>query len=129
MSTESARISAANQARRRSIEVKLDRVRETLQAMRRVRIPITYRTVARRAAVSRTFLYQNADAKTLMATAITAAGNLSEKLHAARSNNRFLDKRLADLETQLVDLTQISDGARDQVHVLPRCVLFRRRSA
>lgn len=29
--------------------------------------------------------------------------NLSEKLQAARSNNRFLDKRLADVEPPLVD--------------------------
>lgn len=187
VSTESGRISAANQSRRCAIEVKLDRVRETLQAMRRARLPITYQTVARRSDVSRTFLYQNADAKTLMTTAITSARdrrrltqaghdaqleaswqqralnaeealktayteigsqrdrigillgqirdlqaeytedtvqrvsventtlkrrvrelteetrNLGEKLQAARSNNRFLDKRLADLEAQLVD--------------------------
>jgi hypothetical protein len=28
---------------------------------------------------------------------------LPQKLHAARSNNRFLDKRLADLEAELID--------------------------
>jgi predicted RNase H-like nuclease (RuvC/YqgF family) len=28
---------------------------------------------------------------------------LTDKLHAARSNNRFLDKRIADLEVQLLD--------------------------
>ncbi len=29
--------------------------------------------------------------------------SLEQKLHAARSNNRFLDKRLADLEAELID--------------------------
>jgi hypothetical protein len=28
---------------------------------------------------------------------------MEEKLQAARSNNRFLDKRIASLETQLLD--------------------------
>jgi hypothetical protein len=28
---------------------------------------------------------------------------MEEKLQAARSNNRFLDKRIADLEAQLLD--------------------------
>jgi chaperonin cofactor prefoldin len=28
---------------------------------------------------------------------------LEEKLHAARSNNRFLDKRIADLEAELLE--------------------------
>jgi hypothetical protein len=33
---------------------------------------------------------------------------LGEKLQAARSNNRFLGRRLADLETQLVDTSHSS---------------------
>jgi hypothetical protein len=181
------RTSAANQARRLSTHDKLHRIKETLQRMRREHAPVTYPAVARWAGVSRTFLYQNADAKTLMTTAIAATADrkrqvqvaqdaqveaswreralnaedalkaahaeirtqrdrigtligqirdleseytedtvqrvaventtlkqrarqlvqdtrgLEEKLQAARSNNRFLDKRIADLEAQLLE--------------------------
>lgn len=187
MSTERTRTRAAIHARQQATETKLDRLRDTLRTMQRDRIPITYPAVARRSGVSRTFLYQNADAKTLMTAAVTASGKqrrqahaghdaqvqaswqqralnaedalkaahaeigtqrerigillgqvrdlqaeyagdtvhrvvtenstlkrrvreladearqLGEKLQAARSNNRFLDKRIADLETQLLE--------------------------
>ncbi|MGN9912211.1 hypothetical protein ACTMTJ_32195 [Phytohabitans sp. LJ34] len=66
-----------------------------------------------RAGASRTFLYQNTDAKKLVATAIELKQRLrrltevnrvlEQKPQAARSNNRFLDKRLADLEVELLD--------------------------
>jgi hypothetical protein len=61
-----SRTVAANQARRRSIRDKLERIESTLRTMRRERTPVTYPAVARRASVSRTFLYQNTDAKNLM---------------------------------------------------------------
>jgi hypothetical protein len=186
MSTERTRTRGANQARQQATETKLDRLRDTLRTMQRDRILITYPSVARRSGVSRTFLYQNADAKALMTAAVTASGkqrrqvqaghdaqvqaswqqralnaedalkaahaeigtqrerigillgqirdiqaeytqdtvhrvvtenstlkrrvreltddnrSLGEKLQAARSNNRFLDKRIADLEAQLL---------------------------
>lgn len=179
------RTSAANQARQEKTRRKLQRIEETLTRMRRQHTPVTYPAVASRAGVSRTFLYENADAKALMATTITTADThrhqarieqdaqaeaswreralnaedalkaaheeirtqrerialllgqirelegehpeetrqrittenttlrqrvrqhtqdtraLEEKLQAARANNRFLDKRIADLEAQL----------------------------
>jgi hypothetical protein len=182
-----SRTDAANQARRISTQDKLQRIQDALQRLRRERAQVTYSAVAQRAGVSRTFLYQNADAQALMAAAITtsttrkhqlqadkdaqaeaswreralnaedalkaahaeirtqreriglllgqirdleasytqdtvqraAAENtalkqrarqlaqdnraLGEKLQAARSNNRFLDKRIADLEAQLLE--------------------------
>jgi chromosome segregation ATPase len=47
----------------------LQRVRSSVQRMRREKTPITYQAVARRAGVSRTFLYQNPDARALVAEA------------------------------------------------------------
>jgi hypothetical protein len=188
------RTMAANHARQQSTLDKLDRIEATLRTMRRERTPVTYPAVARRAGVSRTFLYQNTDAKKLVTTAIDASGDqrrrtqaahdaqveaswhqralnaedalktayaeidtqrerigillghlrdlraeytegtaqrlaeentalkqrvrelaeeargLEQKLQAARSNNRFLDKRLADLEAELLD-TQLKRPA------------------
>lgn len=184
--TPVARTAAAHAARQATVETMLDRVREALRQMRRERAAITVAAVARRADVSRTFLYQNAEARTLVAEAATAAGGqrvrdraheaanveaswreralnaedalkaahreigqqrttiggllgrirdlehdlpedgvqrvltenttlkqeirqltqdnqrLTERLRSARDNNRFLDKRIADLEGQLM---------------------------
>jgi chromosome segregation ATPase len=70
MSTVSSpRTAAAIAARCRASQAMLGRVRDALQRMRRERVPITVRAVARRADVSRTFLYQNPDACQLVADA------------------------------------------------------------
>lgn len=82
MSTEQARTRAANHARQQATETKLDLLRETLRTMQRDRIPITYPAVARRSGASRTFLYQNTDAKTLMTTAVAASGKQRRQAHA-----------------------------------------------
>jgi chromosome segregation ATPase len=176
---------AANQARQQGTRLKLELMEEALRQMRREHTPVTYPAVARRAGVSRTFLYQNSEARKLMAAAVTAADDgrrraqarqdeqaeaawrqralnaedalkaayaeigaqrqriavlmgqvrdlqseytadtaqrvatenstlrqrarqladekraLEEKLQAARSNNRFLDRRIAQLEAEL----------------------------
>ncbi|WP_037972458.1 DUF6262 family protein [Streptosporangium amethystogenes] len=73
--TSGTRTRAANEARRSSTRDKLERTEEALRLMRRERAFVTYPAVARRADVSRTFLYQNPDAKALMAAAIAAYGD------------------------------------------------------
>ncbi len=75
---------AANQARRLATQDKLQRIREALQRLHREQAQVTYPAVAQRAGVSRTFLYQNADAQALMAAAITT--------HAARRRQLQADK-------------------------------------
>jgi hypothetical protein len=186
------RTRAAIQARRAVAEAMLDRVRDALRHMRRERARITVAAVARRADVSRTFLYQNTDARALITEAAAQAsdqrahdqtehaasaeaswreralnaedalkqahteialqrtniarllgkirdletdlpengiqrlvtenttlkqeirqhtadkGRLEERLKGARDNNRFLDKRIADLEAQLTDRLTIT---------------------
>jgi len=66
------RTAAAIDARRRASELKLHQVRDAIAWLRRSKTPITYPSVARRAAVSRTFLYENAGARALMEAAGTA---------------------------------------------------------
>jgi hypothetical protein len=182
------RTAAAIQARRHATQQKLQQVREALTWLHRGKAPLTYPAIARRAGVSRTFLYENPDARALIGQAITkSAGHraqaqaetdarqeaswqeralnaeaalsaahteirahrhrtallmgqirdlendwppeaaqravtentelkqrirqltrdnqtLEERLQAARSNNRFADRRIAQLETQILDL-------------------------
>jgi chromosome segregation ATPase len=181
------RTTAAIQARRHATKQKLQQVRDALTWLHRTKAPLTYPAIARRAGVSRTFLYENPDAKALIAEAITKTADrrtqaqaetdtrqetswqeralnaeaalsaahteisahrhhiallmgqirdletdcppeaaqrtvtenttlkhrirqlthdnqtLEERLHAARSNNRFADRRIAQLEAQLTD--------------------------
>jgi hypothetical protein len=62
---------AANQARHRSTQDKIERVEDVLKRMRQDKVSVTYPAVARRAFVSRTFLYDNTAARALMQDAIT----------------------------------------------------------
>jgi chromosome segregation ATPase len=64
------RTAAALAARRRNTQAALERVHEAITRLRRDKTPATVATVARRADVSRTFLYTNSDAKTAVAKAI-----------------------------------------------------------
>lgn len=65
---------AAKAARRAHSSKLLDAVREALRRMRRDDSQITVRGVARLSGASRTFLYQNPDARQLIADAITTTG-------------------------------------------------------
>jgi len=69
VSTGPDRTQAAIQARRSNTEQMLQRVRGTLRQMRRDHVAIQTAAVARRADVSRTFLYQNNEARKLLAGA------------------------------------------------------------
>jgi hypothetical protein len=77
-----SRTRAANQARRLATQDKLQRIQEALRRLRRERTQVTYPAVAQRAGVSRTFLYQNADAQALMAAAITTHATRRQQIQA-----------------------------------------------
>lgn len=62
---------AAHAARRRQTQAKLERVRQALTDLRREKTPATVTMIAQAAQVSRTFLYQNAQAKALISEAVT----------------------------------------------------------
>ena len=84
MSTTPDRTAAAIEARRRATEQKLHQVRAAIAKLRRAKAPVTYPAVARRAAVSRTFLYENPGARALISEAITkTAAQRAQALDAA----------------------------------------------
>ena len=64
------RTAAALAARRRDTQAALDRVHQAITRLRRDNTPATVAAIARRADVSRTFLYTNCDAKTAVIEAI-----------------------------------------------------------
>ena len=70
---DTGRTAAAVAARRHATQAALARVRDVLARMRREKTSVTVAAVSRRAAVSRTFLYSNAQARALLADA--AAGS------------------------------------------------------
>jgi len=68
------RTAAALAARRRSTDAALVRVRDAIARLRREKTQVSVATVARRANVSRTFLYDHPDARAAVATAMAEAG-------------------------------------------------------
>ncbi|MFK0259549.1 DUF6262 family protein [Streptomyces sp. NPDC090445] len=68
-----ARTAEALAARRRKTDAALQRIQDALQRLAKTRTPITMAAVARQADVSRTFLYEHADAKTLVSEAMSRA--------------------------------------------------------
>ncbi|WP_103339900.1 DUF6262 family protein [Amycolatopsis sp. CA-126428] len=67
------RTAAAQAARRRSTHAALERVHDAISLLSREKLPVTVATVSRRAAVSRTFLYENPEARNAVATAVANA--------------------------------------------------------
>ena len=127
------RTAAAIEARRRATGQKLDQVRDAIAWLRRSKTPVTYPAVARRAGVSRTFLYDNTDARALMDAGGTAhagqrqreqveqdsqaeaswrerALNAEDALKAAHAEIRTQRARIGQL------LGQLRDTERDLTH-------------
>lgn len=123
------RTAAAIQTRRLDTEHKLTRVREAITVLRRQKAPITSAALVRRAGVSRTFLYENTDARALVADAITHATgqrvrdqieqdaeqeaswreralNAENALKAAHTEIRIQRARIAELMGNIRDLEQ-----------------------
>jgi TolA-binding protein len=120
---------AAIEARRRATEQKLQQVRDTIAELRRRKTPVAYLAVARRAGVSRTFLYENPAARALIGQAITGAAerrsqalteadaqeeagwreralNAETALNTAHAEIRAQRDRIAHLMGQIRDLEQ-----------------------
>ena len=73
-SRDEPQTAAALAARRSTAQAALGRVHDVLARMRREKAPVTVAAVARRAGVSRTFLYSNPEARTAVAAATDASG-------------------------------------------------------
>ena len=83
MSTE-----AALAARHRATEAALNRVQDAIAHLRREKAQVSVAAIARRAGVSRTFLYSNPGARTAVATAVADAGEHRVQMAAARDDER-----------------------------------------
>jgi predicted nuclease with TOPRIM domain len=79
---------AALAARHRATEAALKRVRDAITRLRREKAQVSVAAVARRADVSRTFLYSNPDARAAVATAVAKAGEHRVQLLAAQDDER-----------------------------------------
>ena len=87
-SRSAPRTAAALAARRRDTQAALDRVHEAITRLRREKTPVSVAAVARRAGVSRTFLYTNPDAKTAVAKAIRETADQRQRLLADTDDSR-----------------------------------------
>jgi chromosome segregation ATPase len=115
-----SRTVAANQARQQSTRDKLERIETTLRTMRRERTPVTYPAVARRAGVSRTFLYQNTDAKNLMTAAIAASGDQRRRAQTAHDAQAEASwhQRALNAEDALKTTYAEIDNQRERIGIL-----------
>lgn len=84
--TTADRATAAIQARRQHVQQLLARVREAITALGRQKTPVSYSAVARRAAVSRTFLYENPEARSLVIEAIGRVGSERGRVNSAQDD-------------------------------------------
>jgi hypothetical protein len=117
MSSDPGRTEAAIQARRNSTEQMLHRVRDALRQMRRDHIPVQTAMVARRAEVSRTFLYQNEHARKLLADAAAdypAAAAAASRRHDADQAGPWKDRALNAEDALKTAYAEISKQ-RDQI--------------
>ncbi|MDQ2815571.1 MAG: DUF6262 family protein [Actinomycetota bacterium] len=122
---------AANEARRRRTRDKIERVEDVLKRMRREKIPVTYPAVARRAFVSRTFLYDNAGARALMEDAVTRHADQRQHSQAGcgKADEAWRERALNaedalkaahdEIRSQRNRIGQLIGQLRDVEHELP----------
>jgi hypothetical protein len=79
---------AALAARRRATEAALKRVHDAITRLHREKAPASVAAIARRAGVSRTFLYSNPDARTAVATALADAGERRVQMATAQDDKQ-----------------------------------------
>ncbi|MEC4019800.1 DUF6262 family protein [Streptomyces sp. H27-D2] len=82
------RTTAALAARRRKTETALERVHQAIARLRREKAQVSVAAVARRADVSRTFLYNNAEARAAVAAAMAEAGERRTQILAEEDEKR-----------------------------------------
>ncbi|MEY9940471.1 DUF6262 family protein [Streptacidiphilus sp. MAP5-3] len=135
---DTAQTGAAIAARRRASEDLVERVRTALASMRRDRTPITVAALARTAQVSRTFLYQNHQAKALIEQAAAAAGNQQRTRSSTTSDatqSAWKERALnaedgltaaqAEIRIQRTRIAELLGKIRDLEHDLPEGSLQR----
>jgi chromosome segregation ATPase len=130
MTPAAPQTAAAIAARRASAAAMIGRVGRALQEMRRERAAVTVAAVSRRAGVSRTFLYQNAEARALVAAATAGhekdagiragaragAGPWRERALNAESE---LSRAHGEIAAQRRQIGELLGRIRDLEHDLP----------
>lgn len=86
--TAEPRTAAALAARRRKVEAALERIHQAIAQLRREKAQVNVAAVARRADVSRTFLYDNAEARAVVTTAMAQAGERRSRTLDEQDNER-----------------------------------------
>ncbi|MGP4003976.1 DUF6262 family protein [Streptomyces sp. 8N706] len=134
-----SRTDAAIRARRQATQEMLQRLQTALAAMARDHTPVTVAAVARTARVSRTFLYQNQQARALVEQAVRTSSSHPELSNSSNHRQptqpawreRALNAEEALAQTQREILTQRTHMAallgkiRDLEHDLPEGSLQR----
>jgi chromosome segregation ATPase len=82
------RTAAALAARRRTAQAALGRVEEAIARLRREKTPVSVAATARRANVSRTFIYDNPEARAAVTAAIAEAGQRQTQTNAIADTER-----------------------------------------
>jgi hypothetical protein len=112
------RTAAANAVRRAATEAKVQRVRDGIAQLRRHKQPITYPAVALRATVSRTFLYENADARALVTGAIAAGTGQRAQAAADDAQEASWRERALNTEAALKAAHAEIRAQRDRIATL-----------
>lgn len=86
--TAEPRTAAALAARRRKTEAALKRIHQAITQLRREKAQVSVAAVARRADVSRTFLYDNAEARATVTAAMAQAGERRSRTLAEQDDER-----------------------------------------
>lgn len=134
-----SRTDAAVRARRQATQEMLQRLQTAMEAMARGHVPITVAALARTARVSRTFLYQNQQARALIEQATRTSSS-----HPGLSNNRghtqptqpawreralnaeeALAQTQREIRTQRTHIAELLGKIRDLEHDLPEGSLQR----
>ena len=82
------RTAAAVAARHRSTEAAVGRVREAITRLGREKTQVSVAAIARRANVSRTFIYDNAEARAAVAAAVAETGERRGQISADQDDER-----------------------------------------
>jgi small-conductance mechanosensitive channel len=88
MPAPALRTAAATDARRRAAQAALGRVRDALKQIRREKAQPSVAAVARRAGVSRSFVYENPEARAAVSDALAEAGERRVQMLAAQDDER-----------------------------------------
>ena len=111
------RTAAALAARHHATQAALDRVHDAITRLRREKTPVTVAALARRATVSRTFLYTNPGAKTAVAQAVAEEGKRASGPAVTQDEQREASWRERALNTEAALKTANREILTQRTHI------------